>query len=134
MAARTNCFLFNEYKLHAKIVFFGKRQDMLIFILNVILNIKNYFLDHCKCNGENICQPCEIADIFNEETTYKILKNCFDLDLLSNVTENLHLNLNKLLEKHDHFLCTVINERYHYYHKCFFTGKHIFLDVGVAVA
>ena len=53
---------------------------------------------------------------------------------MSKVKENLHLNLNNLLENNDHFLCKVINERYHYYHKCIFTGEHVFMDIGVAVS
>ena len=133
MASCKNCFLFDEYKLYSKVGFFERRQDMLIFILNVILNIRKYYFEYCKCDGENVCLPCQTAEIFNEETVNKIYKNCLDLDMLCKVKENLHLNLNNLLEKHDHFLCKVINERYHYYHKCIFTGKHVFLDIGVAV-
>lgn len=134
MVSCKNCYLFDELKLYSKIVFFERSQDMLIFILNVILNIKKYYLDYCKCDGENVCLPCESAKIFNEQTTYKVHKNCLDLDVLSKVKENLHLNLNNLLENNDHFLCKVINERYHYYHKCIFTGEHVFLDIGVAVS
>ena len=105
---------------------------MLVFILNVILNIKMHYLQYCKCDGINICKPCEIADIFKEEISYK-LYNCFDLDFLSKVRENLHLHLNNLLENHDHFLCRIINERYCYNWKCFFTGKKSILDVHSAV-
>ena len=38
----------------------------------------------------------------------------------------------KKIEQHDHFLCKVLNERFHYEHKCIFTGRHVFLDVGIA--
>ena len=33
---------------------------------------------------------------------------------MSKIKENLHVQLNNLLEKHDHFLCTIINEEYRY--------------------
>ena len=80
MAACINCYLFDKYKLDAKIVFFFlKRQDMLIFLLNTILNIKKYFLDHCKCD-EEICSVCKISDIFPEDVSYELYKKCFDLD------------------------------------------------------
>ena len=80
---------------------------MVVFILNVIFNIQKYFLDYCKCDGETICLPCEIADIFNGQTTYKVYKKCIDLDVPFKVKENHHLQLNNLLEKHDHFLCKI---------------------------
>ena len=70
-----------------------------------------------------------MADIFNKQTTYKVYENCLDLDVLLRVKENPHLQLINLLEKHDHFLCKIINEKYQCYHKCFFTGKHIYLDI-----
>ena len=43
------------------------------------------------------------------------------------------MQLCNLLEKHDHFLCKVINKKYQYYHKCFYTGKHVFVDIDIAV-
>lgn len=86
----------------------------------------------CKCNRV-VCDPCQIADIFKEEITFKLYENCFNLDLLSKVKENLHVYLINLLEKKDHFLCKIINDKYCYVHKCFFTRKNIITDVYSAV-
>ena len=133
MASCRNFYLFEEFKLHSKVFFFfEKRHDMFVFILNVVLNIQKYFMDSCKCNGEAVCTPCEMAETFSHQTFYKVYKNCLDLEVLYKVKENLHLKLNELLEQHDHFLCKVLNERFHYEHKCIFTGRHVFLDVGIA--
>ena len=83
-------------------------------MLNAILNIQKYVLDFCKCDGENMCLSCEIAQIFDKKVTYEIYKNCLDLNFMSKIKENLHVQLNNLLEKPDHFLSTIINEDYKY--------------------
>ena len=45
---------------------------------------------------------------------------------MSKIKENLHVQLNNLLEKHDHFLCTIINEEYKYEQEnSIFTGEPI---------
>ena len=99
---------------------------MVIFMLNTILNIQKYVLDFCKSDGVNMCLPCEIAQIFDKKVTYEIYKNCLDLNLMSKIKENLHVQLNNLLEKHDHFLCTIINEEYRYERdESIFTGEPI---------
>ena len=85
---------------------------MLVFLLNVIMNIKVLTLQFCKCNRV-ICEPCKIADIFKEEITFKLYENRFNLDLSNKVRENLHVHLINLLEKHDYFLCKIINDKYY---------------------
>ena len=130
MAACKNCFLFDEEKLHGEIGFFEKRRDMTIFMLNVILNIQHFLMDHFKCDGLKICLFCKIADIYKEKTVYEIYKNCLDLDFFKQGERKSPPEFERLLEKHDHFLCKVINEKYLYYHECFSTGKKCFYDVG----
>lgn len=103
MTTCKNCFLFDNKKLHSKVGYFDTRRDMFVFLVNVIMNIKVHNLQFCKYN-RTICEPCKIADIFKEEITYKLYENCFNLDLLNKVRENLHLNVVNLLEKQDHFL------------------------------
>ena len=106
--------------------FFETRKEMVIFMLNTILNIQKYVLDFCKSDGVNMCLPCEIAQIFDKKVTYEIYKNSLDLNLMSKLKENLHVQLNNLLEKHDHFLCTIINEEYRYEQdESIFTGEPI---------
>ena len=126
MAFCGNCFLFDEFKLYAKVGFFETRKEIVIFMLSTILNIQKYVLDFCKSDGVNMCLPCEIAQIFDKKVTYEIYKNCLDLNLMSKIKENLHVQLNNLLEKHDHFLCTIISEEYRYEQdESIFTGEPI---------
>ena len=130
MAQCNNCFIFDEFKLYSKVGFFESRKEMVIFMLNTILNIQKYFLDFCKCDGNSICLVCEIGEIFNKNLTYKIYKNCLDLNLMSNIKENLHVQLNRLLEKSDHFLCKILNEEYYYEQgNSMFTGEPITFSV-----
>ena len=131
-----NCYLFGEFKLYSKVGFFESRQEMVIFMLNTILNIQKYFLDFCECNGHSICLLCNIGEIFNKNLTYKIYKNCLDFNLISNIKENLHVQLNNLLESsngNDHFLCKILNEDYYYEQGAgMFTGKPINISVRTA--
>ena len=69
MAACKNCFLYDEIKLHAKVGFFETRKDLVLFLLNVILNIKDLFIDNCNCDGKNVCQSCHMGDIFDEKNS-----------------------------------------------------------------
>ena len=131
MAACKNCFLYSEINLHAKVGFFETRKDLVLFLLNVVLTIKDLFIDNCKCDGENICQPCSMGEIFNEKTVYEIYKNCLNLDFLSKIKEKLHLNMCTLFDKKDDFLCKIINKKFNYYHKCMFTGTDVYPDVFV---
>ena len=125
--------MFDEFKLHSKIGFFETRKEMVIFMLNVILNIQKYVLDFCKYDEETICLPCEIAGIFDEKVTYEIYKNCLNIDMLLKIKENLNVQLDKLQESHEHFLCKILNEKYkHYEQKCIFTCNPISICVRKA--
>lgn len=66
-----------------------------------------------------------------KKTVYKIYKNCLNLDFLSKVKENLHLQMCMLFEEKDHFLYKIINEKFYYHQKCMFTGTNIYVDVSV---
>ena len=103
MAACNNCYLFDQLKLHAKVGFFKARKHMVIFILNVLLNIENLHFDFCACTDENICYPCFLADIYDEDQVYAVYKNCLDLDFLSRFKEDLHTHLCRLFDAKSHF-------------------------------
>ena len=132
MAACTNCYLFDQVKLHAKVGFFKARKHMVVFILNVLLNIENLHFDFFECDNENICYPCFMADIYDEEQVYSVYKNCLDLDFLSQFKESLHLHLCKLFESKNHFLCKIIEEQFYYSRKCFFRGYIVHIKVQTA--
>ena len=112
MVGCKNCFLFDDDKLNSKVGYFNTQRDMLVFLLNVVMNIKVHGLKFCKCNRV-ICEPCQITDTFKKEITFKLYKNCFNLDLLNKDKENLHIHLINLFEKNYNFLCKIINDKYY---------------------
>lgn len=132
MAACNNCYLFDQLKLHAKVGFFKARKHMVIFILNVLLNIENLHFDFCACTDESICYPCFLADIYDEDQVYAVYKNCLDLDFLSRFKEDLHTHLCRLFDAKSHFLCQIITEQLYNRHKCFFTGYIVNIKVETA--
>ena len=113
MAVCKNCFIFDEFKLRSKIGFFETRQSMVVFILNAILNIEKYFLDFCKCDGENVCAVCDCAEMF-KRTQFAVHKNSLNYDFVNKVRGNLYLKLSELIEDNNHFVCKIINEKYSY--------------------
>ena len=48
---------------------------------------------------------------------------CLDLDFLADIRENVYRNLLKLLTLENHFACKLINTKYNYSHKDWFTGE-----------
>ena len=124
MASCNNCFLFDADKLHAEIGYFKRIRDMVVLILNVILNIQEFFIEYCKCGGENICLVCEIEDMFKKtQFAVYVYDNSLNLDFVNKVRKNLHLKLLELAEEHNHFVCKVINEKYFYEDENWFSGK-----------
>ena len=128
-----NCFLFDEFNFQSKIGFFESQKEVVSFMINVLMNIQKYVYGYCKCDGQTICFPCEIAKILDEKLTHKIYENCFNFDLLSKIKDNLCIQLINLQESQDHFLCEILNEKYKYHQeKCIFTGKPITISVREA--
>ena len=60
-------------------------------------------------------------------------KKCLDLDFLASVRENIYDNLVKLLTLDSHFVCRIINEKFQYRHKDWFTGEKMFYDLDVCL-
>ena len=51
------------------------------------------------------------------------------MDFLLKVKDNLHLNLFKMVPTYNQFLCEIINKKYQYTHKDWFTGEYISYDL-----
>ena len=123
-----NCFLFDEEKLEIACCFFTERHSLAFSLLNVVLNIQKMWLQFCKCDGNNICLPYQ-ANICYRDYQYVVYKNCLNLDFLSTVRENLHQNLLKISTSYNHFFCEIINKKYLYHHKDWFTGENVTYDL-----
>ena len=93
-----------------------------MFILNVILNINSFHSIFCQCDN-NICYPCYMKVIYDEEEVYMIYKNCLDLHFNLEVKTKLYEHLCNMQRLKNHFLCKIIGKQFYYQQKCFFTGN-----------
>lgn len=78
--------------------------NSLIFLLNIVLNIKKMAAKYCCCKNLEICLVCQ-AKHFYCDYEFKIYKNCLDLDFLAKQQSNVYRNLLKLLTLDNHFVC-----------------------------
>ena len=51
------------------------------------------------------------------------------MDFLLKVKDNLHSNLFKMVPTYNHFLCEIINKKYQYTHKDWFTVEYVSYDL-----
>ena len=112
-----------EYKCNV----FDNRHALVLFLINIVMNIQKLREEFCTCDGVEICLVCQANLHYNkyEHTTYQ---NCLNLDFLSKVRENLVGDLYKL-ENEEHFFCRIINEKYQYKHTDWFTGDVLFFNL-----
>lgn len=99
-----NCFNSNQRKLNLAFESCeGRRQDLVVFILNIILNIEKYFIRYCTCKDEKICLVCETA-IFFKDMQFGIYKYSLNFDKMSKMRIDLQSKLNELCKKNNHFV------------------------------
>ena len=96
---------------------------MVIFILNVLLNIKDFRDRFCICKKDFPCLLCQFRMVYLNED-YDIYKNSFNLHFLFVFHRHLYENLKRLLvEVESHLAGKLINKKYFYVRKDFFDGK-----------
>ena len=121
MPSCKNCFLADEEKLENACCYFVSRHSLVLFLLNVILNIQKMWFEFCTCDGKNICLSSE-ANICYREYQYSIYNQCLNLDFLTKVKENLYYNLSEMIKKNNHFVCKIINNQFYYENISWFNG------------
>ena len=72
--------------------------------------MQKIYLEFCKCDGVNICLPCQSNSCYREYQ-YQIYQYCLNFDFLSKVKDNLYPNLFKMVPTFNNFLCETINRR-----------------------
>ena len=102
---------------------FSSCRPLVIFILNVLLNIKDFKNCLCICKKDFLCLPCQFRMVYLNDD-YDIYENSFNLHFLFVFHRHLYENLKRLLvEVEWHLACKLINKKYFYVHKDFFDGK-----------
>ena len=62
--------------------FFSTRHNLVAFLLNILLNVKNEWLWFCYCRSiRGKCSVCQFRDVYKDDE-YEIYQNCFDLHQL----------------------------------------------------
>ena len=70
-----------------------------------------------------------MAHIFQNKQ-YVLFENCFNLDLVHKVALQLNETLVDLQkDSRSHFICKITQERFHFEHKCVFTGRICEMDL-----
>ena len=120
-----NCFKDNVEAFEKATCQFRSRRLLVIFLLNVVLNIKDLWDRYCFCDKVGVlpCSVCQSWAVYlNDE--YGIYKNLFYLNFLSNFQAHVLKNLRcLLLETYCHIACHLINKKYFYVHKDWFDGS-----------
>ena len=122
-----NCLKLAKDYFKYKCNVFENRHSLVLFLLNIVLNIQKKWEEYCTCDGVEICLVCQ-TNMYYSKYEHTIYQNCLNLNLLSKVRENLVGNLYKLEDK-SHFVCQIINEKYQYQHVDWFTGKTLFFNL-----
>ena len=103
---------------------FRSRCSLVIFLLNVVLNIKELWEDYCYCEKlSEKCSVCQFWKVYlNDE--FDLYKHSFDYNFLD-YNSHVYNNLVKFLGIKNHIVCKLVNTKFYYLHKDWFTGKGI---------
>ena len=114
-----NCFKDNVDSFKKATCQFQSRRSLVIFLLNVVLNVKDLWEHYCFCDNVGVlpCSVCQFRTVYlNDE--YDIYENSFDLNFLSNFQRHVYKTLKCLLLETDcHRACHLIKRKYFYVHK-----------------
>ena len=120
-----NCFKDKVDAFEKATCQFNCRRSLVIFLLNVVLNIKDLWIHYCFCDKIDVlsCSICQFWVVYlNDE--YDIYENSFNLNFLLNFHRHLYKNLKcQLLETDFHIAYRLINKKYSYVHKDWFDGS-----------
>ena len=120
-----NCFKDNIDALEKATCVFSSRGSLVIFLLNVVLNINDLRDRYCACEKSCIspCLVCQFRLVYLNDD-FDIYENSFGLHFLFTFHRHLYENLKTaLLEIDSHFVCELINKKYFYTRKTGLTEK-----------
>ena len=103
-----NCFKFDQESFDYATTVFHSRRSLVIFLLNIVLNIKEMWKDFCCCKKPyERCLVCQ-AKIYYLNYEYDIYENSFNLDFLVKLQANVKKKLVKIINGRQPF-CLQIN-------------------------
>ena len=119
-----NCYKNNAKSFKKATCVFDSRRSLVLFLLNVVLNIEEIWEKYCFCDKCVVpCLVCQFRISYLHDE-YAIFGNSFNLQFLANFQDHMHKNLKKLLLKTgSHFTCELINKKFFDVHEDWFIGK-----------
>ena len=90
-----NCFKNNMDAFEKATCVFSSCRPLVIFILNVLLNIKDFKNCLCICKKDFLCLPCQFRMVYLNDD-YDIYENSFNLHFLFVFHRHLYENLKRL--------------------------------------
>ena len=108
-----NCFKDNVDAFEKTTREFISRRPMVIFLLNVVLNIKDLSDRYCFCKRTSsilLCLTCQFRIVYlNDE--FDIYQNSLDMHFLVTFYHHLYKNLKRLLlETNSHLVCELVKK------------------------
>ena len=101
-----DCLQNDEELFERSAYIFCSRWSLVIFLLNVVLNIKELWED-CEKLSEK-CSVCQFRMVYlNDE--FDLYEHSFDFNFLVNYHSDVYNNLVKLLEVKYHIFCKLVN-------------------------
>ena len=116
------CLKRKNVEFEKKAHLFENRHHLAIFLLNTILNIQNEWSGFCQCKRNEIWLVCQAKSCY-QNFQYKIYEHSLDLNFLAKYRENLYRNMLKLITLDNQFICRIINKKYKYFRRDWFTGE-----------
>ena len=122
------CCQNNKEKFNQDTCVFACRRDLVVFLLNVSLNIKKHWERYCYCKtAAKRCLVCEFRLLYQDDE-YQIYKNCFDLHYLAVFYRNMYDCLEELSKLNNHLVCNLLFSKSCYTFDDWFTGqKNVFV-------
>ena len=88
------CFRDNAGKFEKVSNVFTSRRPLLVFLLNVILNVEEIWEEYCSCPniGKQTCLICQFRQVYFDDQ-FKLYEHCFDFNYLTRFHNHLTENL-----------------------------------------
>ena len=110
-----NCFKDNEELFIQTTTTFKSCWSLVVFLLNVVLNIKDIWTRFCKCEKVSVyCLACQFRITYKNDE-YDIYENSFNMDYLERFHLHVFRNLLKLLKTDSHLACELVNRQFFLY-------------------
>ena len=111
-----SCFNSNPKKLDEVFeIAMKKRQDLVVFILNIFLNMEKCYMFYCTCKNQKLRLVCEVTVSF-KDIQYGIYQHSLNFKRIALVT-SLQSRLREIIKENNHFVCNIINQKIFYVHE-----------------